>query len=184
MADRFVTVASYVSAVEAQMAKNFLEAEGIHVFLAGAMTAETLVGLGDEVHLQVRQRDARRAVSLLAIAAAEASLDDDWETQAEQGAGVWTCPLCGTPVSKNVNVCPACQTPNESITTDRRDTWAGSSRPREVAAGEKPSEQVQGEAPRPAPRSADEKPEAAPAQGAGCAVVVIVWVALKLWLLW
>src|SRR5437763_1072174 len=127
MANRFVTVASYAFTPEAQMAKNLLESEGIPVFLAGEMTAETLMGLGDEVHLQVREQDARRAVSLLASVDA-GTLDEDWETKAERDAGVWTCPLCGTPVKKGFKVCPDCQTPNEHITTDRRDTFPSASR--------------------------------------------------------
>src|SRR4051794_31664637 len=99
MSDRLVTVASYTFAPEAQMARNLLEAEGVPAFLAGEMTAEVLVGVGDEVHLQVREQDARRAVSILASVSGEAELDEDWEAQAVSGADIWPCPLCDTPVS-------------------------------------------------------------------------------------
>src|SRR5947209_18448617 len=108
MSDRFVTVASYTFPPEAQMARNLLEAEGIPAVLANEMTGDAFAGMGDPIHLQVKAADARRAVSALAAASAEAALDEDWEAQAEGGAGVWPCPLCGGPVSNRLTVCPAC----------------------------------------------------------------------------
>ena len=121
MSDHFVTVASFAFTPEAQMAKNLLEAEGIPAFLAGELAANVLTNAAGEAHLQVREQDAQRAVRLLASASAQASLDHDWETQAERG--VWTCPLCGTAYALGDNVCPACGTSNPGITTDRGATW-------------------------------------------------------------
>jgi hypothetical protein len=112
MSQRPVTVATFAHAVEAQLARNLLEAEGITAYLANENNvfpgAYDLVG---RVGLQVAAEDAPRAVGLLA--AVEATLDDDWEAQAEKD--VWVCSLCGTPVSTSLSVCYACETPRESI---------------------------------------------------------------------
>ncbi len=184
MSDRFVIVASYHFPLEAQMAKNLLETEGIHAFLAGELTGDTLNGLGQEVHLQVHEQDARRAVSVLASVSAEASLDDDWEARAESGAGVWTCSLCGTPVPLDVAVCPACQTPNANVTTNRLDTWTAAARARRQP-DEPKSGQVQAEPPRSPPTGAAEGREGpAPKSGAGCLVLFCVLTVLPAWLLW
>jgi hypothetical protein len=178
MSDRLVTVASYHFPLEAQMAKNLLEAQGIPAFLGSEMTAETLSGLGDEVHLQVHEKDARRATGLLAEVSASSSLDDDWEAQAESGAGVWACSLCGTPVPLGVNICPACQTPNTNITPDRRDTWRAADRTRRQPE-EAASDGVQAEAPPPAPRQPAELPP--PQSRAGCLALLLVPGLVPLW---
>jgi hypothetical protein len=180
MSDRFVTVASYAHTPEAQMARNLLEAEGIPAFLAGEMTANALTGFAGEAHLQVHEQDAPRAVSLLAAVAARASLEPDWEAQAEQG--LWTWPLCGTAVRLGEDVCPACHSPNTAVTTDRRDTWAQAPRPDLERV--KASDQVRANAPRP-PRSLEnEDSEAAdPKAKAGCFVGLVALVLGPLWLL-
>jgi Putative prokaryotic signal transducing protein len=183
MSDHLVTVASYASALEAQMAKNLLEAEGIPAFLAGEMTAEALSGISSEAHLQVRDRDARRAASILASVAAEAALDDDWETQAESGAGVWACSLCGTPVSNRLTVCPDCQTPNHRIKTERRKP-APSPPSRPTSEAVQAGEQIKA-APPPRPRQDGEAPEpVASPHPWGCATLLALVALPALWLWW
>jgi hypothetical protein len=113
MSDQLVTVAHYLLAYEAELARNLLEGEGIRAFVNDDVTG-TLWPSGD-IRLQVGAEDAPRATALLAAQAAEASLDDDWEDSAEKGAGVWTCSLCGEPVGAEGTVCPSCQTPREAI---------------------------------------------------------------------
>jgi hypothetical protein len=116
MPDKLVTVASYPTIHEAQLALGLLENEGITGFLAGAHGAAMLPAYGiQEVALQVWAEDALRAVGLLAAVAAQAELDDDWESQAEDGANVWICSLCGEPVSQRLEVCYSCQTPRDAI---------------------------------------------------------------------
>jgi hypothetical protein len=189
MSDRFVTVASYTFPPEAQMAKNLLEAEGIPAVIAGEMTGDILVGMGDPIHLQVRAVDARRAVSILAVVASEAGLDDDWEQRAESGAGVWVCSLCGAPVGTGATACPACGTPRTGIQTGDRSP----SRPPSEAIQAR--DQVTASAPPPprdriisdAPSSrADEHDGPAP-QGPrpslGCAVLFVALALLALGLL-
>jgi hypothetical protein len=124
MPERFVTVATYGLPLEAEMAKNLLEAEGIACFLQGDLAAGVFVGnsdLGGLIRLQVNDRDAPRAAGILAASAAEATLDEDWESEAEEGAGVWVCSLCGTPVSDQLTVCYACETPRTDICTGDPD---------------------------------------------------------------
>ncbi len=113
MPDQLITVANYFLAYEADLARNLLESEGIRAFVNGNMTG-SLLPTG-EIQLQVSAADAPRAAAILAAQAAEASLDDDWEDQAEQGAGLWTCSLCGEPVANGMTVCHACQTPRDAI---------------------------------------------------------------------
>jgi hypothetical protein len=175
MADRLVTVASYAFMPEAQMAKNLLASEGIAAYLAGEMTANTLIAAG-EAHLQVHAEDAQRAVRLLA--AAQASLPDDWEESAERG--LWTCPVCGTAVTLGENVCPACQTSNPAITTDARALWG----PAGPAAGQgvTGSDQIQADPPRPAPGPAGGEPAAK--AGPGCGLLLLAAAAVGLGLLW
>jgi hypothetical protein len=120
MADKFVTVMTFNQSFEAQLAKNLLENEGIESVMSGELTSDVLFGnpaLGDQIVLQVREDDAQRAAGILATVAA-AKLDDNWEEQAESGAGVWLCSICGEPISNRLSVCYSCQTPREGIRTD------------------------------------------------------------------
>jgi hypothetical protein len=120
MDEQFVTVATYHRTSEAQLAKNLLEEEGIASILSGDLTADMLplgqAGGGDQVVLQVRAGDAQRAAVILAEVAA-AKLDDNWEEEAESGADVWLCSICGEPISNNLSICYSCQTPRDSIRT-------------------------------------------------------------------
>jgi Putative prokaryotic signal transducing protein len=118
MSDTFVTVKTFNKSFEAKLAKNLLENEGIESILGGEMASDVLFGsltVGDQIVLQVREDQVQRAAGVLAAAEAEARLDDDWEEQAESGTGVWTCSICGEPISNRLSVCYSCQTPRESI---------------------------------------------------------------------
>jgi hypothetical protein len=118
MADKFVTVATFHRSFEAQLAKNLLEEEGIASTLSGELTADMLpfgqAGGSDQIVLQVSESDAQRAAGVLTAVAA-AKLDDDWEDEAESGAGVWLCSICGEPVSNRLSMCYSCQTSREGI---------------------------------------------------------------------
>ena len=123
MSDHFVTVQKFNKSYEAQLAKNLLESEGIPSIVSGELSQDMMLAVTglDEIALQVREEDAQRATGILAAVAA-AKLDEDWEEQAESGAGVWTCSICGEPISNNLSVCYSCQTPRESIRAgDPRD---------------------------------------------------------------
>lgn len=125
MSDRLVTVAKYGLEYEAGLAKSLLAAEGIEAVIHGDITGSLLGGptmLGGVIQLQVPADLAPRAAGILAAVAAKATLDDDWETQAEEGAGVWVCSLCGSPVSNQLWTCNSCKTPRDAIQTGRRGT--------------------------------------------------------------
>lgn len=127
MSENFVTVATFHRSFEAQLAKNALEEEGIASTLSGELTADMLpfgqAGGGDQIVLQVHEDDAQRAAGILAAIAA-AKLDDNWEDEAESGAGVWICSICGEPISNRLSICYSCQTPREAIraSTPRHST--------------------------------------------------------------
>jgi hypothetical protein len=178
MSDRLVTIASFTFTPEAQLAKNLLESEGIPAFIAGELATNAFGWAGTEAQLQVRAEDAPRAVSLLA--AAEASLEDDWETQAE--SGVWTCPLCGAAVRLGTAVCPACHTTNPGITPDRRDGRREPDRRQRRTDQVKVADQIQEGKPRSLLPDAAEEDEDTPRSSAGCGVLLFAlpW----LWLLW
>ena len=97
MAGKLIKVMAFNDHFEAQMAKNYLESEGIPSTVAGELISYTLFGnpLGDQIILQVHEEDAQRATGLLAAVAA-AKLEDNWEDEAESD-DVWICSICGEP---------------------------------------------------------------------------------------
>jgi hypothetical protein len=115
MPENFVTVATYTLPYEAELARNLLGAEGIAAFVSGDLSGGLLPT--GEIRLQVAAEDAQRATAVLASQAA-ATLDSDWEEKAESDAGVWTCSLCGAPVSTQRTGCDSCQTPRDAIRAD------------------------------------------------------------------
>jgi hypothetical protein len=105
---------TFSNSFEAQLAKNLLENEGITSIMSGELSSDVLFGTGLSYHqiaLQVREEDAQRAVALLA----EVELNKGWEDEAESGTDVWICSICGEPVSNNLSICYACQTPRDGI---------------------------------------------------------------------
>ncbi len=116
MADKLVTVMTFNNSFEAQLAKNLLENEGITSVVTGEFSSDVLLGtvLGrNQIALQVHEDDAQRAVALLA----EVELNKNWEEEAESGADVWICSICGEPISNRLSICSACQSPREGIRT-------------------------------------------------------------------
>jgi hypothetical protein len=114
MTDKLVTVMNFSNSFEAQLAKNLLENEGITSTLSGELSSDVLFGTGLSYHqitLQVHEDDAQRAVAILA----EVALNKNWEDEAESGTDVWICSICGEPISNNLSICYACQTPRDGI---------------------------------------------------------------------
>ncbi|MFQ3651170.1 MAG: DUF2007 domain-containing protein [Gemmataceae bacterium] len=116
---RTVVVGSFGSAVEANLARNLLEREGIACILddADAKNIFGLARLNISIHLAVQGKDAPRATALLAEAEMNATLEDDWETLAEHTA---VCTLCDEPLLGEQTVCANCATPREGIRTSRQ----------------------------------------------------------------
>ena len=89
MADAFVQLASYVSEIEAQIARTRLESEGVysHIRDAGIVGSNwTLSNAVGGVKLFVKTEDAERARELLNITVEPNGEDEGW------GA----CPNCGS----------------------------------------------------------------------------------------
>jgi hypothetical protein len=137
VADKFITVATYSLAYEAELARNLLAAEGIAALVGGDMAGSLLPTF--EIQLQVAAGDAQKAAALLA-AAESATLDEDWESKAE--SGVWTCSLCGEAVPEGETACRSCQTPRDAIRATR------------------PASQIRREPPPPEERVQDDIPDA------------------------
>jgi hypothetical protein len=126
MSDPIVAVAKYSNVLEAQLAKGYLEAEGIEARLTGDQAAGLQMGaLGGLVELYVRDSDAERAAELLAEHFDKAELDDDWKERTEDDAEVWVCSLCGASVSDDLDTCDGCETPRGAIQTKDAVTRQG-----------------------------------------------------------
>jgi hypothetical protein len=117
MSRQFVTVATFTHPIEAQLAAGRLEEEGIEVFLGGDLAANTFSGmsaLGVHVELRVREEDGERAHAILATPPMQEEEDPNYVPYDEDD--LWLCTLCGDANPLDVSVCPACQTPRESLT--------------------------------------------------------------------
>ena len=120
MAEAFVTVARFTLPLEAQLARAFLEGEGIAARLSGDAAATTLqiAGLSGLIDLLVSAGDAARAAELLADHLDKAELNKYWKDEAEADEDVWLCSLCGEPVGVDLQTCPACATARTAVQED------------------------------------------------------------------
>ena len=71
--DDLVTVATFGSAIEADMAKSMLASEGINALLGGGVSLGLMpfLAAGQGIEVKVAQRDAERAREILAPSAPE-----------------------------------------------------------------------------------------------------------------
>jgi hypothetical protein len=117
MLEPVVTVAKFSNPLQAELARNFLESNGIPAKVGGSDAATPIGALGGLAQLNVRKSDAELAADLLAAHLNEATLDDDWLDRVENDPSVWVCPLCGAAVSNDLAECDSCQTQREAIQT-------------------------------------------------------------------
>jgi hypothetical protein len=112
--DRTTVVGNFGSAIEADLARNLLEREGIPCLLddADAKNIFGIARLNISIQLSVPVEDAARATALLVEAELNATLDDDWESIAEQTA---VCTLCGEPLLSEEVVCSTCSAPRDGV---------------------------------------------------------------------
>ena len=112
MAEDLVTVATFRHLADAEIARLFLEEEGIHV--AAAQNTDAVLGdvLG-KVDLQVPNSEAERATQLLRKLEQEGKqreefdeLEDDEDEEDEDVP--LSCLSCGKLMPENVEKCPAC----------------------------------------------------------------------------
>ena len=98
-----VTIASFASPPEAEMARLVLDDAGIPAFLEGLETESALrIWIGD-IKLQVRRSDSSAALAVLA----EKEQTAQSETEAED-TDTTTCLSCGQPIPDEATACPAC----------------------------------------------------------------------------
>ncbi len=99
MTEELVTIATFSTAVEADLARARLESEGIECFLADEHTV-TVNWLYSQavggVKLQVREADAQRAVEILKGTSTLAEDAEGRETEETEGAKP-RCPRCDSP---------------------------------------------------------------------------------------
>jgi hypothetical protein len=114
MPDKLVAIASHLTAQEAHLAKNSLEAEGIPAFLGDEESDNVLglvVGFVKGVKLLVADHQAERASEILATLAgspADAPID-------ERMATTRTCPVCGEAFEPDCDYCPHCGPPADEL---------------------------------------------------------------------
>ena len=106
MPGQLVTVATFVTPAEAELARQRLEHDGIPACLAeehtGAVLGLTTGGLSS-VKVMVNAADRERAEAILAAT-------EDRHDQDDEDAGTWTCSQCGTELSTEFEVCWSCGT--------------------------------------------------------------------------
>jgi ribosomal protein L40E len=107
MEPKLVTVCTYTSAVQAEVVKLALEAEGVTAFVGDAnmVTTDWLIGgaLGG-VKLQVAEVDVPAAMAVLASTASLTSPSADRPAD----DGVQRCLSCGATMPGETTTCPAC----------------------------------------------------------------------------
>lgn len=109
MPDELKTVATYTTPIEADMARNRLEASGIRAFLGDDQTVGWLWHLGTAlsgVKVLVAERDLPRAREILQ------------SVEASRGQGrvlPWSCPKCGAEVDGEMDICWACGTTADGL---------------------------------------------------------------------
>lgn len=110
MSESLKIVATYATPIEADMARNRLEAAGIRAFLGDDYTVGWLWHLGTAlqgVKLLVAESDVSQAVEALRGA------EDSRATQ--EPIEPWACPACGAEVDGELEVCWACGTTAEGV---------------------------------------------------------------------
>src|SRR5262245_21172877 len=104
-----IEVASFSTAVEAQLLLTLFREADVGVFLSGEQTAAVLPGA--EVHLFVARADLKRAQDLLNCFWSDAG--PGWEDEADTEEGFWMCPKCGDAAPEAEAACPSCGAPRE-----------------------------------------------------------------------
>jgi hypothetical protein len=137
MAEPTVALAAFANPVEAELARNRLEAEGIPAFLIDTSATNVFFGMGiAAVKLYVPEAELERARAILASPGEDPLLRrmNAVAPLPYEDAPAWTaCPDCGSEVSIEFDDCPACGTAVEvhpdplpaTATAHRRVTEAG-----------------------------------------------------------
>lgn len=119
--DDLVTIATFPSPQEANIAKSALNAEGVEAFVQGEITTSMLSYYGSSVagaRLQVRKSDSSRATEFLSVI--------ESREQPPESIGPWTCPNCQSEVDAGFAVCWSCGRDADDVSpptqTDKRES--------------------------------------------------------------
>jgi hypothetical protein len=129
MAENSVLLADYINPVEAELARNRLEAEGIPAFVVDASTAGVFSGMGiASVKLYVPEAELKRARGVLASPGEDPVLrrmSGDLPLPDETAPAWVYCPGCGSEVSTEFEYCSSCGTavadPDDDLFLGGRD---------------------------------------------------------------
>jgi hypothetical protein len=127
MADQGVLLANYQNPVEAELARNRLEADGIPAVLVDTSTAGVFSGMGIAVvKLYVRETDVKRARAILASPGEDPvmrRMNADVPLPMESGPAWIYCSKCGSEVSTEFERCScgAVVPGSEEITFERNE---------------------------------------------------------------
>lgn len=105
MPEKLVAVASFTTPVEAELAKNHLETEGISARLANDSTVGWFWYISNAVggiQLLVGEEQAERALAILESAPGGQDIPGSGESE----EATWTCERCGAQVSAELEYCP------------------------------------------------------------------------------
>jgi len=111
MSDDLKTVASFATPIEADIARNHLEAAGIQAFLADDQTVGWLWHLGTAlqgVKVLVAESDLARAIETL-------QQSEEPPAAGAPPAESWSCPKCGAEVDAEMVVCWSCGTTADGV---------------------------------------------------------------------
>jgi hypothetical protein len=141
MPNDLITIATYGSPEEAEVARNALQAEGLQAFLDGVATVGNFWHMGNAVggvRLLIAEADAERALSVLRTP------EDD--TSARDDLGEWICPRCASPVGLDFDVCWSCGTTRDGAENADFAAYARVPADAELDGGATPAETADGEA--------------------------------------
>ncbi len=94
MSEQLVTIATFATAIEANLARTKLESEGIECFLADEYRGHQPYLPVGGVKLQVRDTDAQRAIEILGDSST--LVEDAEENLSEPEDDVLRCPRCNS----------------------------------------------------------------------------------------
>jgi hypothetical protein len=117
MAEKPILIATFMQAVEAQVACGRLRAEGIAAYVTGDVDSSAfpgMTGIAGRLELYVPEAEVRRAEAILEACRREQRVTAGLEEREPEGP-VWVCSLCGDAVPVSETVCAACGTSREAL---------------------------------------------------------------------
>jgi hypothetical protein len=137
MAEEHVIVATFTQPMEAQVACERLNVEGIPAYVIDDTASSPITGifgLARRVVVYVPATDYQRAARILEDTPGQPSVPPKRLTapaeEEEEDEDLWLCPLCGEPLSVALAECPACGTARPELQPPKREGLAWNRPPR------------------------------------------------------